>query len=227
MPVSFSYIHQVDALQHSLVRMGELAGRMMGDAVAAIVARDSVLAHDVIKRDCEMDSLEDEHEEHIIQVMALHQPVARDLRELVAYMRVNTSIERAGDLCLNIAHTAIRLADKPEIRPFVDIPRSYELVRKMWDDAIRTFAAMDVEAAEELRERDDLVDRANSDTIVQLIQISTDSPQQVYQATNIMGVSKALERIADLSVDIADEVVFACRGELRHARTARHQKKTA
>ena len=220
MPVNGFYLSQVQRLQGSLTRMGELAGRLVADSVAAFVSRDLILAREVIERDLELNRLEDEHEELAIQIIALNQPVARDLRLLIAYLRINTAIEGVGDLAVNIAQSAVRIADRPTIRPYVDIPRTYELVRDMWDDSMRCFVNMDERLAAELRDRDDKIDKANQETIVQLIQISTEVPAQIYQATNFIGVSKNLERIGDLAVDIADEVVYAQRGELRHARTA-------
>lgn len=222
MPVSGYYLTQVDRLQTSVDRMGRLAGRLVGDAIAAVVAKDTTLAREVIERDNELDRLEDEHEELIIQIIALNQPVARDLRLLMALLRTNTTIERVGDIGVNVAQAAVRLADKPEIRPFVDIPRCYELVRGMWDDALRCFISMDEELASQLRDRDDQVDHLNEETIKQLLQISTESPGFIYQATNYIGISKSLEKIADQAVDIADEVIYARRGEFRHARTHRH-----
>lgn len=208
---------QVSHLQQSLVRMGHLSGKLVGDSVAALMAKDALLAREVIERDEEIDQLEDDLEEQTIELIALNQPVACDLRLLVAFLHINTSIERVGDLAVNIAHAAIRLSDKPEIKPFVDIPRTYDLARQMWDDAVRCFGSLDDNLARELRKRDDTVDRVNQETIMQLIQIGNETPSMIYQATNFIGISKALERVADLSVDVADEVVFARRGELRHS----------
>jgi phosphate transport system protein len=221
MPVNGFYFNQLERLQGSLVRMGELAGGLVADSVASLVARDPVLAREVIERDNELDRLEDENEEHTIQIIALNQPVAKDLRLVVALLRVNTTIERVGDLAVNIANAAIRISDKPEMKPYVDIPRCYDLVRNMWDDSIQCFSTLDEGMARALREKDDLIDRANQETIAQLLQISTSNPTCIYTATNLLGVSKALERIGDLAVDIADEVVYVCRGEFRHARTQR------
>jgi len=215
------FTSQVDHLKKSLVRMGETAGRLMGDSVAALCARDALLAREVIARDEELDRLEDEHEELITQAMALNQPVARDLRTLIALLRVNATIERVGDVSINIAQTAVRLSELPPIRPFVDIPRQYELVRPMWDDAVRSLSDMDEALASAMRDRDDLVDDMNARMIVQLIEIARDSPEFIFQSTNLIGVSKSLERIADLAVDISHEVIFVARGELRHARNHR------
>jgi phosphate transport system protein len=207
--------------------MGETAGKLLGDSVAAVMARDPVLAREVIEADNELDRLEDEHEEQIIQLIALNQPVARDLRLLVAFLRINSSIERVGDLAVNIAHTAVRLADTPAMRPFVDIPRSYELVRSMWEDSIRYFEQVEDRLASELRKRDDAVDRVNQETIVQLIDIGREHSGQVFQATNYIGVSKSLERVADLSVDIADEVVYVRQGIFRHQRSHSQHRDSA
>ncbi len=219
MPVSGFYLSQVKRLQESLGHMGELANRQVGESVACFVTKDTVLAQEVIARDEELDRLEDEHEESIIQIIALNQPVARDLRLLIAYLRTNSSIERAGDLAVNIAKSAIRISDKPPMKPYVDVAQLYELVRALWDDGMRSLLTLDAKLAGELRDRDDKIDDLNQEIITQLIQIGTESPQHIYQATNLIGVSKNLERIADLAVDIADEVIYARLGELRHYRT--------
>ncbi len=205
--------------------MGELAGKLVGESIAAFEAKDSTLAKEVIANDDKLDALEDAHEEQTIQIIALNQPVASDLRRLIAFLRVNTTIERAGDLAVNISQACIRLADKPNIRPYVDIPRSYQLVRGMWDDAMRSFQEMDERLAAELRARDDMVDRIHEETILQLIDISRDTPQLAYQASNVLGVSKCLERIADLTVDISDEIIYVKSGEFRHGRA--QQRSTA
>lgn len=225
MPVNGFFLTQIDKAQRSIVQMGEHAATLLGKSVAAIMAKDVVLAREVINSDSDLDRMEDEHEETIIHLIALHQPVARDLRRLVAFLHVNSTIERVGDLAVNIAHAAIRISDAPSMRPFVDIPRNYEIVRAMWDDSIRYFDNLDDVSAGELRNRDDEIDRLNQETILQLINISRDHPDKVFQATNFIGVSKALERVGDLSVDIADEIIYVRRGELRHARSL--QKDTA
>lgn len=219
MPVNGFFLTQIDKAQRSIVKMGEYAGDLLGKSVAALMAKDPVLAREVIQGDDDLDRMEDEHEEMIIHLIALHQPVARDLRRLVAFLHTNSNVERVGDLAVNIAQAAIRISDVPSMRPFVDIPRNYEVVRAMWDDSLRYFDGLDDAAAAELRVRDDEVDRLNQETILQLINISRDHPDKVFQATNFIGVSKALERVGDLSVDIADEIIYVRRGELRHARS--------
>ncbi len=221
MPVSLYFNSQVAKVQRSIAEMGTRAGKLVGDSIAAFVAKDPVLAREVIEQDTPLDILEDSHEEQIIHLIALNQPVARDLRMLVALLRINSNIERAGDLAGNIAQTTLRIADKPSLRPFVDIPRSYELVRALWDDSIRAVESLDAMAANGLRLRDDEIDQLNQTTIVQLIEIGRDRPDMIYQATNALGVSKSLERIADLAVDIADEIHFITSGELRHHRSQR------
>jgi phosphate transport system protein len=213
---------QVDQLQSAIIQTGELSAKAIGEAVAAFVAKDVTLAREVIHGDYVIDRDEDEHEEQIVQIIALNQPVARDLRLLVACLRVNTAIERAGDLAVNIAQSAIRIAGEPSIKPYVDIPRSYEIVRAMWNDALRAFYNLDESLAREIFNRDDTVDRLNQEVITQLIGIASSSPEFIFQVTNVIGVSKGLERIADLAVDISNEVIFVCRGEI-----CRHMRNTA
>lgn len=221
MPVSGTYLNQVNKLQSSLMNMGELCAKLIGDAVAALVANDEVLAEEIIRRDNDLDQLEDEHEEWVMRMIALNQPVAQDLRLLIAFLRINEAIERAGDIAVNLAQAVNRTHDLPRIQPYVDIPHNYELARNMWDGALRAFSKMDESLARKTREQDDLLDKANRETIQQLLQIGERSPQHLHMITNMIGVSKALERIGDLSVDICDEVVFVREGELRHARFQR------
>jgi len=218
MPVSGRYLTQVRRLQESVDDMGKLAGSLMDDAISAVIHGDTTLASAVIERDNDLDRLDDEHEEEIVQIIAQNQPVARDLRLLVALLRTNTNIERVGDITVNLAQAALRLADKPALHSRVDIPRTYKLVRAMWDDALKSFLTMDDLLAAQLRSRDDKVDEVNQETITKLIQISTADPAFIFQTTNLIGISKSLEKIADQAVDIADEVLYAQRGEFRHAR---------
>ncbi|HMZ51134.1 MAG TPA: phosphate signaling complex protein PhoU [Candidatus Sumerlaeota bacterium] len=219
MPVSGLYLTQVQHLQESVNAMGKLAGELMDDAVKALLNQDAALAAATIERDNELDRLDDEHEEQIVQVIARNQPVARDLRLLVALLRTNTNIERVGDITVNMAQAALRLSGREPLHSRVDIPRTYQLVRAMWNDALTAFLNMDDLGAAQLRSRDDQVDEVNHQTINRLIQISMEEPKSVFQTTNLIGISKSLEKIADQAVDIADEVVYAKRGEFRHART--------
>ena len=220
-PISGLYLSQVRRLQESVDAMGHLAGTLMDDAITALLKGDANLAAEVIERDNELDRLDDGHEEQIIQIIARNQPVACDLRLLMALLRTNTNIERVGDITVNMAQATLRLADKPTLHERVDIPRTYHLVKSMWDDALKCFLNMDDELAAQLRERDDQVDEVNQETITNLINISTAEPSFIFQTTNLIGISKSLEKIADQAVDIADEVVYARRGEFRHARALR------
>lgn len=213
------FLTSMGRLQRSIVSMGELAGAQLGKAISAYVARDAFLAAEVLTLDDRLDALELEHEERVIQLIALNQPVARDLRLLIACLRANNDIEYVGDIAVNIAQSVHRLAPLPPMRPFVDIPQSYETARSMWDDSLRCLAELDVDLARDLRQRDDHMDALNKRLIQQLNEIAASSPEYVFQATNIIGISRSLEHVADIAVDIAEEVIFATRGEvLRHPR---------
>ncbi|MCC6546527.1 phosphate signaling complex protein PhoU [Candidatus Sumerlaeota bacterium] len=218
MPINGRFLAEMESLKLSIDGMGRLAGKLMDDAISAVLNGDAALANSVVDRDNELDRLDDEHERQLIQIIARHQPVACDLRLLMAMMRTNTNIERVGDIAVNIAQAAMRLADKPPLHSRVDIPRTYKLVRDMWDEALKVCMSVDDLRAAELRSRDDKVDEENQEMITTLIQVSMEEPQFAFQATNLIGISKALEKIADQAVDIADEVVYARRGEFRHAR---------
>lgn len=218
MSVNAPFFKELEQLKTSLVLMGENASGLLSDAVASYVARDTLLAREVIERAEELKQSEDSHEERTVQIMALNSPVARDLRLLVAYLRVNSTIKRAGGLCTNIANTTLRMANKPPIRPYVDIPFAYNLVHTMWEDSIRSFSELNGELAAHVAKCDDEADRVNRDTIRQLLEIGSAYPEKIFEVTNLIGLSKTLERIGDLSVDISEIVIYVREGKHRSSK---------
>ncbi len=213
------FFHSLDQLRTSLGSMGITAGEQVDAAFAAFLARDHAAAREVIAREDSIDAAEIRHEGHIVGLIARHQPVARDLRLLVACLRVNSDIERAGDLAVKIARNTIKVPPGSEV-PFPDrLAELAGLARAAWADAIDAFIRLDEALAQQIRDRDAGLDRVNSDILRAIAAMVPSDESTGVVLTNAIAVSKHLERLGDTGVDVALETIYAASGELaRHAR---------
>lgn len=209
-------------LRERLLLMGAKVESMIVDALRALVERDRELALNVIKRDEEVDKLEIEVDELALQILALRQPAASDLRFITLAMKIVTDLERIGDLATNMAERAHELIADPPLGTYVDLQREGAAVRTMLRDALDAFVAKDAGRAEEVRNRDKEVDKLHAQLFHELQQLMKDSPDNVERATRLMFVSKYLERIADHSTNVSEAVVFLAQG-----RDIRHTPKTS
>lgn len=199
--------------------MGERAGVMNDEALDAFLSRNMELANRIIRDDDLIDEQELENEERIIQLIAMHQPVATDLRSLVAWLRVIADIERVGDLAVKSAKAARRVVHILPHPSEKDLRELGLLVRANWLDAMNALESMNVELAESVRRRDDPIDRANKALVREFANTAQRTEEEALLASNFVTVSRNLERVADHAQDIAEEVIFAVTGaSVRHPR---------
>lgn len=209
---------ELQTLQQLLLRMGGLVEQQIARAIEALVERDSALARDVIARDREVNQLDLLVDEECLKLIALHQPAAGDLRLVTTALKINTDIERIGDMAVNICERVLELNEEPTLKPYIDIPRMAKEAQAMVRNSLDAFVQRNTDLAVEVIEGDDLVDGLAHQVYRELLSYMAEDPRTIARATRILLISKYLERIADHATNIAEMVVFMVDGRLiRHA----------
>jgi phosphate transport system protein len=206
---------ELTALQQEVVRMGGLAAEAIQTAIQALVQRDLQLVAKVREIENRIDALNLDIENRGLQLLALQQPMARDLRTIAAILRVITDIERIGDYSVDISTQAKALADRPLFKPLVDIPRMGEMVQRMLHDSLKAFVNRDLELAQAAVEQDDEVDHLYRALHEELEGYIQKDPALTFQAIRLLMVSAYLERIADHITNIGERIFYMVTGELK------------
>ena len=209
-----SFDEQLQSLERHLLAMGERAEAMLAKSVEALALHNVELAHEVIAEDDRVDEMDLGIEHECMRLLALQQPMSRDLRTIGTVMKVISDVERIGDYSVDIARTAIKLADTEYFRPLVNIPQMADLVRTMLRQALEALVHRDLERVARVVEWDDQVDRmwyAFSNELERLMQ---ERPDLVPQAAALLLVARYLERVADHTVNIVERVAYMETGRL-------------
>jgi phosphate transport system protein len=205
---------ELAALKERLLYLGAMAAEAQRSAVQALVKRDETIAHEVIARDQAINQLQHEIEEECVFLIASQQPVARDLRMIIAVSAIASEIERMADHAKGIATLALRLIDQPMLKPLIDIPRMDEIGRELLLGQLQAFLTGDVEAARSLARRDDEVDQLNDQVFRELLLIMMNDPRTITRATYLLWVAHDLERFSDRATNIGERVVFVTAGDI-------------
>jgi len=214
---SKNYEMELADLKDRILHLGGTVEEMIGSAMRALVDRDSILAHKVMKSDPEVDSGELEIDHLCLNLLALRQPAGSDLRFIATALKIVTDLERIGDLAVNIAERAIELNEEPPLKPYIDIPRMASSVRSMVRRALDAFVAKDARNARAVLLADDAVDDLNVQLFRELLTYMIEEPRNVSRALRITFIAKYLERIGDHATNIAQMVIFMCEGrDVRH-----------
>ena len=200
--------HQIEQLKQQLLLMSGRAESIIRKAIEALTRRDPALADEVFVDDKAIDRMEIDIEEACTQLLALQQPLARDLRLITSALKISNDLERVGDHAVNIAGCAKELVGKAPVKPLADLPELSEKSIAMLRDALDAFVRGDADAARRLVRRDDEVDNLNRQMFAELIRRMIADPQQVERSMTMVLVGRNLERIADLATNVAEEVVF-------------------
>ncbi len=206
------FSEQLDFLRQQLILMGAEAESQIRLAVEALVTADVDKANAVIARDPVVDQMEVRNEEAVVSLLALQQPVAVDLRFLVAALKINNDLERIGDHAVNIAEGAVRMAAMRPFKPWIDVPHMAEIARTMLKRALDAFVRRDAALALQVCREDDVLDQKHRSIIRELLTYMAEHPSLISASIEIMSVSKNLERVGDLSTNIAEETVFIAEG---------------
>ena len=199
---------ELNQLKSELLRMAGLVERAISNAIEALVKRDMPLAEKTIREDAQINEMEISIDERCLNLLALHQPMAGDLRFITSAMRINIELERMGDLAVNIAERAASLNQEPQLKPYIDIPHMAEITKKMVKDVLDAFVNRDAALARSVCERDDQVDALNDQVFRELLTYMMADPKTITRAVHLIIVSRCLERIADHATNIAEGVIF-------------------
>jgi phosphate transport system protein len=208
---------ELEELNQALLGMGALVESSIHCSVQALVNRDERMARRVIEDEIRINQMELDIDARVTRLLALNQPVAGDLRLLIIALKINTDLERMGDLAVNIAERAISLAKVPLVKPLIDTPRMASLVEDMLHSSLDAFVKRDAALAEKVLPADDEVDSIRDNIYSELLEVMQSNPSIVPSAIHLMFVARNLERIADHTTNIAEDVIFLVRGiDIRH-----------
>jgi phosphate transport system protein len=198
----------LERLRRNLILMGGEVERQIQAAIEALVEVDAEKARAVIAADEEIDRFEIVIEEQAIQLLALQQPVAVDLRFLVAALKINNDLERIGDHAVNIAEGAERLAGQKPFKPFVDISYMAEVATSMLKQSLDAFVNRDAALAKGVIRKDDILDDKNIALIRELLTYMAENPALITYCLELISISKNLERVGDLATNICEDTIF-------------------
>ena len=214
---------ELSELKKLLIHMAAIAETMIDRAVRELVNRDETLASSIPGWEQDVNRIQIEIDEMVQALIATHQPVATDLRFLLAATKINSELERIGDLVVNITQSAAILLSQPELKPLIDIPRMAELAGKMVRDSLHAFVKGDVLLAQAVIARDDEVDGYKEQIIRELLTYMLADPRTIERALALILIARHLERIADHATNIAEDVIYVVQGrDVRHPQTPRH-----
>lgn len=208
---------ELDALKERVLKLGFMVETAIRDSVKSLVERNSDLAREVIQKDHQINALDVEIDEECIRLIALRQPMAKDLRFITTAMKITTDLERMGDLAENIAERAIELNEEPLLKPYKNIPKMAEITQKMVKDSLDAFVRECSTLPYEVIKRDDEVDDLTVKNFEELSVLMIQDPKIIPIAIKRTYVAKYLERIADHATNIAEMVIYMCKGKIvRH-----------
>lgn len=208
-----SYDEEIDELTGLIVQMGGVAEKQLADAIEALVERDPDLAQQVIDRDKTVDELEEQIDKKVVRLLATRQPVAIDLRMIAMGLKISNDLERASDYAAGIAKRAIRLAEQPQLKPFVTIPAMAQVCQQMLKDVLDAYVARDAEKAMAVWDRDEEVDAFYNSLFRELITYMIEDPRRTQTCIDLMFCAKNLERIGDHSTNIAEKIHYMIHGD--------------
>jgi len=199
---------ELGTLQARLLEMGGLAEERVRAAVLGLVARDLTMIERVMHGDESINQLHVEIDERCFRLLALYQPMATDLRGIVAAVKINSDLERVGDLAVNIAEAARRYAMHPPVKQLIDIPRMGDIAQEMLHDALDAYVRRDVALARSVLNCDDELDGLKTQVFRELLTYMLQDASTIEPALDLILVSRHLERIGDHATNIAEDVIF-------------------
>jgi len=208
---------ELDELKERLLWMGSLAERSVHQAVQSLMESDEALANRVIDEEPAVNEMQLEIDERVMNLLALRQLMATDLRFVLAATRINADLERIGDQAVNIAQSVQRLVRHPRVKPYIDLPRMSELAEGMVRDSLNAVVQGDVELAKSVLTRDDIVDSLRDQVFRELLTYMMENSAVVFPAFELVLIAKNLERVGDHATNIAEDVIYMVAGrDVRH-----------
>ncbi len=211
---------ELDDLKERLLKMGGLAEDRLRSAVRSVVDRDTALMERVLSGDAAINHLHIEIDDRCFKLLALHQPMAVDLRSIVAAVKINTDLERVGDLAVNIAEAVSRYLQHPPVKELIDIPKMADIAQLMLRDALDAYVRQDLTMAQDVLNRDDELDNLKTQVFRELLTYMLDDAGTIEPGLDLILISRHLERIGDHATNVAEDVIF-----MVSARDVRHSEK--
>ena len=208
-----SFGEQLDALSALVAQMGGLTEAQFAAAMEAIARRDSAAAERAVGGDARIDEIQQEIEDRALKLLALRQPMAVDLREIVAAIKISSDIERIGDYAANVAKRAIALTQSPPMRPVGGIARMGRLVQQIIKDILDAYGAHDADKAVAAWKRDQEVDDMYNSLFRELLTYMMEDPRNIGPSTHLIFIAKNIERMGDHATNVAEIIHFLVRGE--------------
>ncbi|HBY98864.1 MAG: phosphate signaling complex protein PhoU [Ardenticatenaceae bacterium] len=209
-----TFHHRLDELGQDIVRLGSMVDEAIHKSVEALRTRDVELAQEVIAADETINELRFSIEERSFALIATQQPMASDLRSIIAAMNIAVEVERMGDHAAGIARLVGRMADEPLLKPLIDIPRMAITVRQMLRRSLDAYLKQDIEVAQQVSAQDDEVDEFYNQIFRELVSFMIEDPSTVTRATYLLWVTHNLERIGDRVTNICERVIYMVTGQL-------------
>jgi phosphate transport system protein len=216
-PESAHFGDELRLLKERVTAMGQVAEHRVRLALQGLMQRDRDALDDVIAGDDRLNQAQIEIDDHCFQLLALFQPVAVDLRVVVSALRINTDLERVGDLAVNLAEAGQRYLTHPPVKPLVDLPRMGDLALTMLRDALAAFVSRDTTAAYSVLRQDDWLDVLNNQIMRELMTYMLGNSQVIEPSVDLILMARQLERIGDHATNIAEDVIFVVQArDIRH-----------
>ena len=214
------FTEELAELKQRLLEMGELAEQRVQAAIRSLVERDRDLMAHVITGDEAINRLHLEIDDRCFKLLALRQPMAVDLRIIVAAFKITSDLERVGDLAVNVAEAAERYITHPPVKPLIDLPRMAKMAQWMLHEALQAFVTGDTEAAQLVLEEDDGLDALKTQIVRELLTYMLGDPRTIEPGIDLVLVDRHLERIGDHATNIAEDVIFIVEArDIRHHAT--------
>ncbi|HTY77925.1 MAG TPA: phosphate signaling complex protein PhoU [Candidatus Bathyarchaeia archaeon] len=211
---------ELESLKQTLLAMGGLVEEQIRQVMRALVERDDALAQNVVERDQQVNAYDLEVDETCVNLLALHQPAAGDLRFITTAMKIVTDLERMGDQAVNIAQRVLELNREPQLKPYIDLPRMAESAQRMVKESLDAFVARDTELARKVCAEDAEVDALKEQIFRELLTFMMADARTIPRAIRLVLISRFLERLADHATNIAEMVIYLVDGKMvRHTLT--------
>jgi phosphate transport system protein len=222
MEIRTTFHRKLREIQDEVLVMGSMTGKAIVSAVKALRERDLDLAHQIISDDVKVNQKRFEIEEKCVGLIATQQPMASDLRIIIAILNITTEIERIGDYAVGIARVVVMIGDEPPLKPLVDIPRMADQTVDMLRRSLDALIGRDAEAAKKITTEDNLVDHLYDQVFRELLTFMAEDPKTITRATRLVWVAHNLERAADRVTNICERIVFIVTGKMEEIGASRY-----
>ncbi len=207
-----AYDQELDQLNNTIAQMGGLAEIQLANAIEAVVERDTELASATVEADARIDALEHQVQDQVVRLLALRQPMARDLRNIVAALKISSDLERIGDYATNVAKRSIVLSQTQAVKPAYAIPRMGAFAQSLIKNVLDAFIERNTEKALEVWRSDEELDEMYSSLFRELLTYMMEDPRNITPSTHLLFIAKNIERIGDHATNIAETVHFLVEG---------------